>query len=174
MMVRGDGKPVERDFQCGGGAAATAPVLLLPGPMIGTSDSTGSCEDLTRSTVQRTAQFIQDVRTIHSGAIVVQPEQSRVGHAGFLSQSINRPTPLIKDFSELTDNHAVNLADPVNLCQTDHIYELCFTDYKCRSRVAPRIRGAPSMQWKSTAISLRTGVSRTFRGLRPSADGVRT
>jgi hypothetical protein len=151
-------------------------LVLLPGPTMGVWDSAGRSQDVTRLTVKRTAQFVQDVRTIHSRAIVVQPEQSWVGHARFFSQAINRPTLLVKDFSKLADDHARNLSDSVSICQVKHIYELCFTYYGCRSRVAPRPRGpsALSAQWKTKATSVRTDISKTFPGLLSTANGGRT
>ena len=175
-MVRRNDEPIERHFQRGGGDAATAPVLLLPGPTVATLGSEGSAEDLTRLTAERTAQFVQDVRTIHSGAIVVQPEQSRVGHTRLFLQAINRPTLLVKDFSELANDHVDNLTGPTAVCKLNHIYEVCFTYYKCRSKVAPRPRGprALSVQWKLTATSVRTDISKTFPGLLSTANGGRT
>jgi hypothetical protein len=173
MIVRGNGETIGCHFQRGGGAAAMALVLLL---LIPTMGSTGSSEDLTRPTLQRTAQFIQDVCPIHSGAIVVQPEQGRIGHAGFFSQAINRPALLLKKVSELADDHADNLPNPADLCQLNHICEPYFTYYGYRSRVAPCLSGhrAPSAQWKTTAIGLRTSISRTFHGLLSVAAGGRT
>jgi hypothetical protein len=159
----------------GGIAASIFPVLLLIGPTTGLSSSTGPSENVARLTTQGTAQFVQDVRTIHSGAIVVQPEQSRVRHTGLFSQSIDRPTPFVKDFSELADNHVGNLAGSTSICQPNHIYEVYFTYHRYRSRVAPCLRGSRTLdvQWKTTATSLRAGISRTFPGLLSSANGGR-
>ena len=157
-------------------ALAPLPVLLPFGSTTGALDSAGPSEDLTRLTAERTAQFVQDVRTIHSGAIVVQPEQSRVGHTRLFLQAINRPTLLVKDFSELANDHVDNLTGPTAVCKLNHIYEVCFTYYKCRSKVAPRPRGprALSVQWKLTATSVRTDISKTFPGLLSTANGGRT
>jgi hypothetical protein len=158
-------------------ARAPLQVSLFLGSTTDALDSAGPSQDVTWLTVQRMTQFIQDICTIHSGAPVIESEQGRVGHTGFLSQSIDRPTPFIEDFSEFTDNHAVNLAGPANLCQINHIYELCFTYYKRRSKVGLHlIRGlrALGMQWKTTSISLRTGISKTFPGLLSTALGGRS
>jgi hypothetical protein len=142
-------------------------------PCEGMPSCVRSYKQITRSTVQRTTQFIQDVCTIHLGAIVVQPEQSRIGHAGFFSQAINRPALLLKKVSELANDHAANLPDPADLCQLNHICEPYFTYYRYRSRVAPCLSGhrAPSAKCKTTAIGLRTGISRTFHGLLSIAVG---
>ena len=160
----------------GGIAASIFPVLLLIGPTTGLSSSTGPSENVARLTTQGTAQFVQDVRTIHSGAIVVQPEQSRVRHTGLFSQPINRPTSPIKNFSELTDNHWRNLAGSICVCQPRFIYEVYFTYYEDRSRVAPcpKESCALNFQRKTTATSFRTDISRIFPGFLSFADGGRT
>jgi hypothetical protein len=175
MSMRRNSEPNERHFQRGGVAAATALALLPLGRTMLLWGSAKPSKDLTRLTAQRTAQFIQDVRTIHSGAIVVQPEQSRVGHTRLFLQAINRPILLVEDFSKLAHDHGRNLSGSNSICQLKHIYEVYFTYYECRSKVAPRPRGphALSVQWKTSA-NLRAGDLRTFPGLPSSADGGRT
>jgi hypothetical protein len=139
-------------------------------------DSCRPGEELARPAAQSAAQFIQNVSSIHPGAIVIQPEQSRIGHTRLFSQAINRPTLLVKDFSELANDHVDNLAGPAAMCKLNHIYEACFTYYKHRSKVAARPRGprALSVQWKPTATSVRTDISKTFLGLLFTANRDRT
>ena len=93
-------------------------------------------------TVEGTAQFIQDVCPIHSGAIVVQPEESRVGHAGFFSQAINRPTLLVKDSGKLADDHTGTVAGLPRICQLSIIYDLCFTYTNGPSKLAAPLKGS--------------------------------
>jgi hypothetical protein len=163
-------------LHCRGHRDGVHKLVLLPGPTKGVWDSAGPFEEVTQLAPQSPTQLVQNVGSIHSGAIVVQPEQSRIGHAGFLSQPINRPTLLVKDFSELANDHAGRVAGPIAVCKLNHIYEVCFTYYKCRSKVAPRPRGprALSVQWKLTATSVRTDISKTFPGLLSTANGGRT
>lgn len=151
-------------------------VPLFLGATTRASDSAGRSQDVTWLTIQGTAQLFQDICTIHSGALVTEPKQSRVGHAGLLSQAINRPTFLEKNLSELADDHGRNLAGPVLLCQPSNIYELCFTYNECRSRVAPRSRRlcAVSVLCETTATNPRNGTSRTLLGRLSSADWGRT
>lgn len=87
-------------------------------------DGCGPFENVARAAVQSAAQLIQNVGSIHAGSIVVEPEQSRVGHTTLLSQAIDRPTLPVKDFSELANDHVDNLAGPMAACKINHIYKV--------------------------------------------------
>jgi hypothetical protein len=138
-------------------------------------DSTGPPENITRLTIQGTTQLFQYVCTIHSGTLVIEPEQSRVGDAGLFSQTINRPALLVKDFDKLAYDHGRNLSGPLALCQLSHIYEVYFTYERNRSRVAPRSRGRGlGVQWKTAATNLCMGISKTFPGHLSTALGGRS
>jgi len=135
------------------GVATRAFRLLLPlSPTTEALLSTGPLEDLARLAVQSAAQFIQDICPIHSGAIVVQPEQSRVGHTGLLSQAINRPILLVEDFSKPASDHANRVAGLNATYQLRYIYQVCFTYYECRSKLARGRKSlyALSLHWKTT------------------------
>ena len=98
-------------------------------------------QQITRLAVQSTAQFSQNVRPIHSGAIVVQPEQCRIANTRFLSQAVQRPSLVFKDFSEPTNNHGGNLAGPDQLCQATYTCIVSFTQQDYGSKLAAALKG---------------------------------
>jgi hypothetical protein len=122
MTMRRTRELAECRFQRDSVATASFSVLLFLGPTTGVSGSAGPSEDVTRLTLQSTAQLIQDICAIHSGAIVIEAKQSRIGHTGLLAQAIDGPTLLVKDFSKPASDHAGNLTEPTAVCQLSHIY----------------------------------------------------
>jgi hypothetical protein len=91
---------------------------------------------------QSPTQLVQNVRSVHAGSIVVEPQKGRVGHTGLLSQAIDRPTLLVKDFSKFANDHASTLAGLLRICQLSIIYELCFTYSNSPSKLAAPLKGS--------------------------------
>jgi hypothetical protein len=119
---------------------------------------TGPSEDVTRLAAQSAAQFIQNVGSIHPGAIVIETEQSRIGHAGFFSQPINRPTLLAKNCSKLADDHTGTVSGPPCICQLSIIYDLCFTYNNGPSKLDAALKG-----WNMNGAVVPFGAERDAR-----------
>jgi hypothetical protein len=122
-------------------------------------------KQLAERTLQCVAQFIQNVRAVHSGAIVVEPQQCGIADTRFLSQAVQRPALLRKDLSKPAGDHTSRVAGASCLCQLKWLYKLWFTLGRCRSRLVVSREGLriPSLQWKRT-INCRAGVLQTAPG----------
>ena len=107
-------------------------------------------EQLAQRTVQCTAQFIQNIGSIHPGSIVVQPEQGGIADTRFLPQTVKGPSLVFENFSESTNNHGGNLAGPERLCQTTCTCIVSFTHKDCSSKLAAALRGKEAEALKSS------------------------
>jgi hypothetical protein len=122
-------------------------------------------EQITGLASKCAAQLIENIRPMHSRAIVVQPEQRGIGHTRFFSQAVQGPPLLRKDLSKPASDHASRVAGSNSIWQLYFIYQLWFTLGRWRSRlfVSRKRLGSPSLQWKTT-INLRAGALRTSPG----------
>ena len=90
-------------------------------------------EQVSRLTLEGTAQFAQHVRPVHFAAIVEQPQECGVADPRFVFQSQERPVPPSEKLSEPANNlgvgHAVRVARAGESCK---IY---FTPPELRSKL---------------------------------------
>jgi hypothetical protein len=98
-------------------------------------------KQITRLASKRAAQFLQNISTVHPGAIVVQPEQCRIANTRFLPQAVKGPSLLFEDFSEPANNHGSNLAGPEPLCQATYTCIVSFTQQDYGSKLAAALKG---------------------------------
>ena len=70
------------------------------------------------------AQFIENVRAKHPGVIVIERKQGGIADTRFLPQAVQRPSLLLEDFGEPTENHAGNLARP-RPSMSSYLYMYC-------------------------------------------------
>ena len=84
-------------------------------------------QQITRLAVQSTAQFVQDVGTVHSRALVVEAQQCGVANTRFLPQAVQRPFLSLEDFSKPTENHCINVAAPSHVWQVYYTCMVYFT-----------------------------------------------
>jgi hypothetical protein len=112
-----------------------------PGSLWPTFFESFTLKKITWLALQSAAQFVQDVCTVHSRAIVVEPQQCGIANTRFLSQAVQGPSLVFENFSEPTNNHGGNLAGPERICQSTYTCIVSFTQQDYGSKLVATLKG---------------------------------